>query len=90
MFKSRLNYPNLGLSLVEMNNGINFSCVQLHKLLIMISHVDCKEDSAGKYCVGMCIILFRSFKSRIKRDCLLCALSDNNTCSYVVTSLATN
>ena len=35
-----------------------------------------KGDSAGKYCVGMCIILFRNLKSRIKHDCLLLSSSD--------------
>ena len=29
-----------------------------------------KGDGAGKYCVGMCIFLFRNLKSRIKRDVL--------------------
>ena len=41
---------------------------QLDELLIMIV---VKGDGAGKYWVGMCIILFTNLKNRIKGECLL-------------------
>ena len=49
-----------------------------------------KGDGAGKYCVGMCIFLFRNLKSRIKRDFLLRSSSGGqfNDCNiFVILSL---
>ena len=45
-----------------------------------------KGDGASKYCVGMCIFLFRNLKSRIKRDFLLRSSSGDqfNDCNIFV------
>ena len=44
-----------------------------------------KENCAGKYCVGMYIILFRNLKSIVKLDCLLHSLTDGQ---YIVCNIS--
>ena len=50
------------------------SYIQLQELLIILVIV--KGDGAGKHWVGMCIILFRNLKSKIKHEYLIHSSSD--------------